>query len=224
MNFIEDYKPQLKRVGTKIKKADMLAIESIINNQQESETFKKVGSGCFGNVYRYEALNGDLFAVKVSRKYFGGADEPSAHDIETLLDLQGHEYILNIHAYDNSHEKYFVMVVDYVDGVTALKFELPNMCKDHSEEFKVKQIKLIENFEEAYEDTVEYIQSKGYRIDDMHMQNIMVSYDGKPYIVDFGAVYKSDNTNSFHARRSVQKMDELVKTYKRRALTERVGV
>jgi predicted Ser/Thr protein kinase len=176
MNLSREIK--LTKVGRTIKNADIEIIEEMFKDGK-LETLQKIGSGCFGVVYKYTSLNGKTFAIKYSKQYYSGANVERAYDIETLLELRGNKYIPRIHAYDNtSLDGQFIMIVDFIDGVSIADYR--------------NQFRLNTRFVENFKKTLDIMVSKKITLNDLHGHNILVEKkSGIPIIIDFGGCYKT---------------------------------
>lgn len=193
------------KVEQTISNEDLKIIEELILNNKIRGELTSLGSGCFGRVYKYVSIDGKSYAIKLSKKYYGGACVPTAYDIETLLELRGNDYILKIYAYDNtSSDDYFVMIVDYVDGVNMADF--------------YNQFQLRDDIVEVFKSTLEYLKSKNIYLDDFHDNNIMIDrVSGVAMIVDFGGLYKVDDEklekNSYMYKSKLERIQNLYRYY-----------
>lgn len=188
INDIKNHTISLSKVGNTIEDIDIKVIEGYIQNGTIAEKLECVGTGCFGRVYRYKSLNGNTFAIKVGRQTNENAYVSEANDINTLLDLRGQKNITKIHAYQRIGKDYFIMVVDFVEGIL-----IGNINFNCDFEGLIIRDDIVDVFRQ----TISRIVDKGYILNDLHGENIMLNMDGYAIIVDYGGIYKSDERNGY---------------------------
>ncbi len=78
------------------------------------------------------------------------------------------------------------MVLDRVEGVTAEHFPYNNPDMSHP-------IRLHKDFVKNFQETLDYMRSKGIEISDLEPRNIMINKSGLAVIVDTGCCYMPSN-------------------------------
>jgi serine/threonine protein kinase len=144
------------------------------------EKYKEVGTGHYGEVY---LMNNQKYVMKIfiDSNLENESNEMECQDPYILQDLQhirvrGRAIFPSVHAYLPGK----FMVMDYVEGI-ELEYQPFN------------DIALHESFWEIFFEGLLAIYKSGYMYKDLHSNNIMVTKEGLPMLIDVGAYYKHEN-------------------------------
>lgn len=130
---------------------------------------KKLGEGSYGLVYRIEYSN-KKFALKIEKKPGSLKDEIS------ILKRLSHPSIPKVINY-GTYSKHAYMILP------LYKISLIQMIDRHSDFFNNKSVAAIGwNIIDIFE----YIHPNGIIYCDMKPENIMIGFDNKVYLIDFG--------------------------------------
>jgi len=144
---------------------------------------RRVGSGTYGVVYEVEK-DGQRFALKLACQLERSndslrADARAQREAACLQQLK-HPHIIRMWAqgrWPDSRSGFFYIVLDFVDGYTLGEWARRTHPTAH--EAVVVFIPLF--------DAANYMHELGFVHRDLSLRNIMVTREGKPVIIDFGA-------------------------------------
>jgi len=144
---------------------------------------RRVGSGTYGVVYEVEK-DGQRFALKLACQLERSSDplraDARAQREAACLQQLKHPHIIRMWAqgrWPDSRSGFFYIVLDFVDGYTLGEWSRRTHPTPH--EAVVLFLPLF--------DAVNYMHELGFVHRDLSLRNIMVTREGKPVIIDFGA-------------------------------------
>ncbi|WP_037583844.1 serine/threonine protein kinase [Stigmatella aurantiaca] len=144
---------------------------------------RRIGSGAYGVVYEVEK-DGQRFALKLAchREQSGDPRQTDARAKREVACLQQlhHRHVIRMWAHGRWPEPrsgFLYIVLDFVDGYTLGQWVERTHPTPH--EVAVLFLKLF--------DALEHLHGRGILHRDLSLRNIMVSQDGEPVIIDFGA-------------------------------------
>ena len=145
-----------------ILQSDIDYIINIISNNKIQNECDLIGSGQSGSVYLYKE-----FAIKVFNYENEDIDMADPYYLERL---QGYEGFPTLFFYVNER----FMVTEYVEG--CIITELP-----------YNQIVPLPEFTHILESHIQYADSKGLMVTDLHAENIILTPYGYPVLIDVGS-------------------------------------
>jgi serine/threonine protein kinase len=144
---------------------------------------RQIGGGSYGVVYEVEK-DGKRFALKVAcqKDRRGDPKQTDARAKREVACLQqlNHRHIIRMWAHGrwpDPREGFLYIVLDFVDGYTLGKWVEQTYPNPH--EAVALFLKLF--------DALEHMHGRGVFHRDLSLRNIMVTKDGEPVIIDFGA-------------------------------------
>jgi len=141
----------------------------LIKSYKQKETLKK-------GVYLVEDLKGNLLVAKIFPKNENRYTSIYLHEIEALKKLQ-HQNIVKITNNGEYDENYYILF-EYIDGENFVnKFKNLKNTSVQCSFFKAI-VKILE--------TLDYIHSHDFIHKDIKPNNILVTHNSEPYILDFG--------------------------------------
>jgi serine/threonine protein kinase, bacterial len=164
----------------------------ILNNRYQ--VIRALGSGGFGETFLAEDLNMPTRRRCVVKKLKLTMDEPETLDIikdrfqreAAILEMLGHHnpQIPDLYAYFVEQDNFY-LVQEYIEGQT-----LSEKLRQHGpfSQLEVRQL-LIDLLP-----VLDYIHGKSIIHRDLKPDNIILQKDGKPVLIDFGAVKEAVNT------------------------------
>ena len=144
---------------------------------------RRIGRGGYAVVYEVEK-DGERFALKVACQTERSLDpkqtDARARREAACLQLLNHRYIIRMRGqgrWPDTLSGFHYIVLDFVDGYTLARWVERTHPTPH--EVVVLFLKLF--------DALEHMHSKNVLHRDLSLRNIMVTKDGEPVIIDFGA-------------------------------------
>ncbi len=143
-----------------------------------------IGRGTEGIIYQF-----GQYAIKVFRK--------SRQDESVILEkLQGNPNIPTLYAYIPNK----LMIMDYIAGDV-----IPNVGKE--------DIQAEHNWVGQIIDALTFVYEHGFIPSDIHDQNIMFDFWGKPFLIDFGS-YKENTSKEVNKKSILRDVYEIQERYK----------
>jgi len=144
---------------------------------------RRIGSGAYAVVYEVEK-DGERFALKVACQTQRSLDpkqtDARARREAACLQQLNHRHIIRLWAqgrWPDTRSGFHFLVLDFVDGYTLAQWVERTHPTPH--EAAVLFLKLF--------DALEHMHGRGVFHRDLSLRNIMVTKDGEPVIIDFGA-------------------------------------
>jgi hypothetical protein len=150
----------------------------------EQRGLKRLGFGCYGDVYEFIGSNGYEYAVKIC----SFKNSALQHDGEILSKLQGIVGFPKLFLYidgESETSDFMIMVSQKINGFTIAKIVNPW----NADKILVQQFK--DTFEpeilKIFNQTIRSSFARGLRPDDVHIENVMYDINEKIfYVVDVG--------------------------------------
>ncbi|HEX8702653.1 MAG TPA: protein kinase [Myxococcaceae bacterium] len=144
---------------------------------------RRIGSGAYAVVYEVEK-DGQRFALKVACQTQRSLDpkqtDARARREAACLQQLNHRHVIRLWAqgrWPDTRSGFHYMVLDFVDGYTLERWVQRTSPTSH--EAAVLFLKLF--------DALDHLHARGVFHRDLSLRNIMVSKEGEPVIIDFGA-------------------------------------
>jgi len=151
---------------------------------------RKIGGGSYGVVYEVEK-DGERFALKVACQVDRRSDpkqtDARAKREAVCLGKLEHRHIIRMWAqgrWGDTRSGFLYVVLDFVDGYTLGEWVRRTYPTVHE---------VVVLFRKLF-DALEHMHTRGVFHRDLSLRNIMVTKEGEPVIIDFGAADYADAT------------------------------